>query len=118
MTHYCHLCHSMLPNEAFTGKGHKNHICRRCSTLPKEEQESIAIEDELFKMARQSHISQKNIERLVDLSTHKDVHIARKAKLLLKVAQCYPYKRRRYTKIAHEQPDLLEALESVGFLPY
>jgi hypothetical protein len=108
----------MLPNEAFTGKGHKNHICRKCSTLPKEEQESIAIEDELFKMTRQSHISPRNIERLADLSTHKDGQIASMASMILEVAKRYPYKKRRYTRMAHEQPDLLEALDIAGLLPY
>lgn len=31
MGHYCRMCGSMLANEKFTGKGHKNHICKNCS---------------------------------------------------------------------------------------
>ena len=31
MGHYCRICGRTLANEKFTGKGHKNHICKNCS---------------------------------------------------------------------------------------
>jgi len=29
--HYCKICHEFRSNESFSGKGHANHICKRCS---------------------------------------------------------------------------------------
>lgn len=35
--HYCKVCGSYKPNEQFSGKGHKLHICKKCMQLPVEE---------------------------------------------------------------------------------
>ena len=35
--HYCKVCGSYKPNEQFSGKGHKQHICKKCMQLPVEE---------------------------------------------------------------------------------
>lgn len=43
--HYCKICGCYLPNEKFTGKGHARHICKSCSTKPKEVEEDIKWED-------------------------------------------------------------------------
>ena len=32
--HYCKICGEYKANEKFTGKGHANHICRICASLP------------------------------------------------------------------------------------
>ncbi len=37
--HYCKVCGEYKSNESFTGKGHKNHICKKCSKLSKEDKE-------------------------------------------------------------------------------
>ncbi len=31
MGHYCHICGRTRANEKFSGKGHKNHVCKDCS---------------------------------------------------------------------------------------
>lgn len=31
--HYCKVCGEIKSNEKFSGKGHKNHICKSCSKL-------------------------------------------------------------------------------------
>lgn len=31
MGHYCRICGRTRANEKFSGKGHKNHVCRDCS---------------------------------------------------------------------------------------
>lgn len=31
MGHYCRVCGKTRSNEKFSGKGHKNHICKDCS---------------------------------------------------------------------------------------
>lgn len=28
--HYCCVCQRTLPNEGFTGSGHRDHVCREC----------------------------------------------------------------------------------------
>ncbi|SFG78874.1 hypothetical protein SAMN02982927_02769 [Sporolactobacillus nakayamae] len=31
MGHYCRICGRTRPNEKFSGKGHRKHICKECS---------------------------------------------------------------------------------------
>ena len=35
--YFCKVCGSYKPNEQFSGKGHKQHICKKCILLPIEE---------------------------------------------------------------------------------
>ena len=35
--HYCKVCGTYKPNEKFSGKGHSQHICKKCMQLPVEE---------------------------------------------------------------------------------
>lgn len=37
--HYCWCCDRTRPNEQFSGKGHKRHLCRDCAQLGSEELE-------------------------------------------------------------------------------
>ncbi len=37
--HFCWSCENSLPNERFSGRGHRNHLCKKCSKLGKEELE-------------------------------------------------------------------------------
>ena len=39
--HYCKVCGEYKSNESFTGKGHKNHICKKCAKLSKEDMEKM-----------------------------------------------------------------------------
>jgi len=64
MGHWCRICGRILPNERFSGKGHKNHICKKCSTLPKDEIDRTDQIEEIFQYLRQSNISKKNLIRL------------------------------------------------------
>jgi ribosome-binding protein aMBF1 (putative translation factor) len=66
--HYCRICGSLKPNEAFSGKGHRVHVCEKCARLPKEKREEIERTDEIFNYLRQSHISDKNVSRLRKLA--------------------------------------------------
>ncbi len=61
--HFCRICKSQLPNEAFSGKGHAQHVCRQCACMPKDARGAIEHEDEIFNFLKQSHISGKNRER-------------------------------------------------------
>ena len=39
MGHYCWCCDRHRANERFTGRGHRDHICRDCQRLPEEERQ-------------------------------------------------------------------------------
>ena len=39
--HYCKVCGEYKSNESFTGKGHKNHICKKCAKLSKGDREKM-----------------------------------------------------------------------------
>lgn len=46
MGHYCRICGRTRSNEKFSGKGHKNHVCKDCSgKSSKKLQESTLNED-------------------------------------------------------------------------
>lgn len=41
--HYCRICGNYKPNEAFSGKGHADHICKECKALPQERKNELQI---------------------------------------------------------------------------
>ena len=114
--YYCRICHSFRPNEAFSGKGRRDHVCKRCNRLPKEEREQILFEDEIFCYMRQSHITDKNISRLKKLAASPYEQIAELAKIVIEVAEIKPYKKRRIKEIAKKRRDLLQKLEETGLV--
>ena len=116
MGHYCRICGRSRPNEKFTRKGHRNHICKDCAKMPKEEKESIEQEEEIFNYLRQSNISQKNISRLKKLVDSDDSKIAELAVTVLEVALVKPHKKRRLKILAKERRDLLRKLEETGLI--
>lgn len=49
MGHYCRICGRTRANEKFTGKGHKNHVCKDCSGKSgKKAKRSSSSEDDLI----------------------------------------------------------------------
>ena len=64
MGHYCRICDRMRPNEQFSGKGHKTHVCKRCQKLPKQECNAIDQEREIFDFMEQSGVFGKMREVL------------------------------------------------------
>ena len=95
MGHWCRICGRNRPNEKFSGKGHKQHICKECSKRPKNEIDEIDQKEEIFGFLKQTNISKKNIARLGVLreSTNKD--ISELALIVLEVAKVKSHKRRR-----------------------
>jgi succinylglutamate desuccinylase len=116
MGHWCKICDSVLPNEKFSGKGHKNHICKKCARLPKEEIDVIMHEDEIFGFLKQSNISKKNMARLKTLSASSNKRVAELAGIVLEVGQVKPYKKRRLKYLARERQDLLKKLDETGLI--
>ena len=64
MGHFCRICKLERPNERFSGRGHRIHVCKECKRMPKEERESIEQQDEILGYLSQSNVSEKNLRRL------------------------------------------------------
>jgi ribonuclease HI len=110
MGHYCRICDCERPNEAFTARGHRNHVCNRCRRLPHPQRTIIGQLDELAHFLVQSHISPKNVFRLQELARSEVAEVRDWASAILEVSRHYPHKRRRYPHMAHEHPELLRRL--------
>ncbi len=109
MGHFCRICQRVRANERFSGRGHRDHVCKDCARLPRKVREKRDILRELDQMLHQSHISPKNQTRLRSLTLHPDPTISQAAAILLELAQVYPYRRRRLIRL-RKHPDLLQRL--------
>ena len=110
MGHYCRICDRERPNEAFTGRGHRNHVCKKCQRLPHSQRALVQQLDELANYLAQSHLSPKNVFRLQELARSEAAEVSDWSTALLEVARHYPYRRRRYVRMARERPELLGRL--------
>ena len=77
MGHYCRICGRTRPNEKFSGKGHRIHVCKECARKPKEERDVIEQKEEIFNYLNQSHISKKNVSRLKVLASSSNAKMGR-----------------------------------------
>lgn len=118
MGHYCWVCDSIRPNEAFSGKGHKQHICKKCSKKPRYEQERIKPLQDIQGFLTQCKISEKNVAYLKRQCKFPDEEVQRYAKMVLEIARIKPHKRNRIKFLARHHPDLLAELEGSSFLLY
>jgi len=116
MGHYCRICGRERPNEQFSGKGHKIHVCNRCNAKPKRERRAIEDTDSIFGFMQQSHISEKNVARLKTMTKSENARVASLAAVVLKVAEVKPYKTRRLKFLAKKHPEILRDLEKVGLI--
>ncbi len=112
MGHHCRICGRVRANEAFSAKGHRRHVCRRCWSLAAE----FDANEEVFNFLRQSHISTKNIARLRQIASSPDPKRAEWAAVILEVALVAPYKRRRLKLLARQHRDLLAKLVRCGLV--
>jgi hypothetical protein len=81
--HYCKICASILPNERFSGGGHKNHICKKCSKKSPEEKRELEIINNISRMARFMNRS-RNDRKLLEKYLHdKSERVRTEAKSLL-----------------------------------
>jgi len=107
MGHYRRICGRERPNEQFSGKGHKIHVCKRCKVRPKSEHQAIEGKDDIFAFLEQSHISEKNVAHLERMAKSGNPQVASLAAIVLDVARIKPYKTRRLKFLAHKYPELL-----------
>jgi hypothetical protein len=110
MGHYCRICDRERPNERFSGRGHKTHVCKECQRMPKNEREAIEQQDEIFRYLKQSHISPTNVARLKMLAESPHPRTKSWAGIALAVAEVKPHKKRRLKILSEKRPDLLRAL--------
>jgi len=110
MGHYCWMCGRMRPNERFSGKGHRRHLCKECSRRPREEKERIRAVMDIEGFFEQKNISAKNIARLEELCNFPDEGIREMAKLMLEVACVRPRRRKRLGYLRIHRPDLYAQL--------
>ena len=116
MGHYCRICGRERPNEQFSGKGHRIHVCKHCQRLPKTQRQAIEDRDDIFGFMQQSHISKKNVARLEQLAKSEEPRVALLAAIVLEVARVTPYKRRRLKILARNHRDLLRKLGETGLV--
>ncbi len=63
MGHYCKVCGHMRPNEKFSGKGHRNHICKECASISADERPLQNMDDdEKLKIRAPLYLIGKKIE--------------------------------------------------------
>lgn len=116
MGHYCRLCGRERPNEAFSGKGRRSHICKECARQPKEERDAIKQSEEIFGFMEQSHISARNVSRLKVLAASSNQRTTELAALVLAVAAVKPYKKGRLKFLAQKHGNLLQKLVETGLI--
>jgi len=114
--HYCHLCGRVRPNERFSGKGHKNHVCKDCQRMPKEQRDRIEAFDEMIGFLDQGNISDKNLARLEEWAESAIPEVRNLAEFLHEVALLRPGKRRRLKFLAEHHPALF--VKYWRLLPY
>lgn len=74
--------------------------------MPREQRDRIERMEELWGFLDQSHISDNNIRRLNILIHHTELEVREFAVLMLDIGQAYPYKRRRWRRMAGEKTEL------------
>ena len=116
MGHYCRICGRVRPNEKFSGKGHRIHVCKDCSRLPKEERRGRELKDEIAGYLGQSNISESNLSRLSELTTSEEPEIAALAKVVLEIGKVKPHKRKRLSFLARSHRELIDRLEETGLI--
>lgn len=72
MGRYCRLCNQSRPNESFSGRGHRSHVCKECQRKPRADRKRSGELNELYGFMTQSNISQKNVRRLETLCQASD----------------------------------------------
>jgi hypothetical protein len=115
--HFCRICGRRRPNERFSGKGHRIHVCSDCSRLPKETRTAIEAGEEIHGfLFGQSHISARNLERLRALCGSDDAKIAGMAAAVHAVALVAPFKRKRFRVLARSHRHLIHELAAAGLI--
>jgi len=91
----------------------RNHICKDCQRLPRDQRDRIERMDELYGFLDQSNISPKNLARLEILAQHDSSEVKDLALLIFEVARLKPHKRRRWEFLAQNHSELFLRLKGL-----
>ncbi len=116
MGHFCYFCGESRPNEAFSGKGHRRHLCRECHSIPAAEREEAELLVRLAGLMDQSNISKKNVTWLRSLQEHESESIRGHVALILHIAEVAPGRKKRYQRISAFSTKLLAACLEAGLI--
>lgn len=106
----------MIANEKFSGKGHSHHICKKCFRLSKEYQQKRIDENYVCNILHQKNISRNNINRLIDISKKYTGELSDQTKILIKVGELHPQKKKRNGFLYHKHRDVFDELVRFGFI--
>lgn len=99
MPHSCWMCGRSRANEGFSGRGHRDHVCRECRKLPAAEKDRRRALIHMEGMLEQSRISEKNVRHLRTLASSRAADVAEWAAVLLEIARVHPGRRHRLRRL-------------------
>lgn len=115
MPHYCWMCERLHPNEAFSGSGHRDHVCRKCSRLPGHEKERRRALNDLERMLEQSRISEKNVRYARALQSSPTPEVVEWAAVVLEIARLHPGRHRRLRRLKRHR-ELWARMQRLGIV--
>jgi len=62
MGHYCRICGRTRANEKFSGKGHRNHICKDCTCKSRSKSKNNVLNESVFAIQYQSELNDELIQ--------------------------------------------------------
>lgn len=109
--HYCKICGDRKPNEKFSGKGHAQHICSQCWSLPKETQADMMRCNDVDRLIFKFSFSRKDWELLEKYAQrYKDQKSGQLAQSILD-------DRRGNSIIVSDDEDEEYCMEAIDLLP-
>jgi hypothetical protein len=115
MGHFCWMCGRVRANEEFSGRGHRQHLCRECARLPLSERERKQRLDQLRAMlVEQRVLSPKNIRTARDWARSEDSEVRELAQLVADIGQVHPSRKRRLSFLQARHPELCARMIAAG----
>jgi len=114
--HFCWVCGSIRPNEKFSGKGHKNHICVKCAGKPKEELQSMRDKQFVYGLLEQKNISKKNIVELNKIAQKYMNELGRIAEIFIEIGRIHLRKKKRTGFLYNKHREIFNELVKLGII--
>ncbi len=112
--HWCSVCGGVKPNEAFSGRGHRDHICKKCQKMPKAKRQEILDRDFIWSVMEQSNISKGNIGNLERIAATYGGELGERGAALVEMAKVKPHKRKRIKWLRETRRPLFLELVRLG----
>jgi hypothetical protein len=111
------MCGCMRPNEAFSGRNHRRHLCRACARQPRAERDRSQKLRNLWEMLlRQSNISERNIAAAAGWANDPEPEVGLLARLVVDIGRVHPRRRRRHGHIRQHDPALFQRMIAAGLV--